>query len=106
MTQIALERSICPAFELFEQRAVLRGVRLRHDPDRNTQPSSQYCSIWAGERRLGIDPHKSSAVGPRGAAPCLAYGEAMAPPTGILLIQRIGHNSIASGCRGSATGTH
>jgi len=34
MTQIALERSACLAFELFEQRAVLRGVRLRHDTDR------------------------------------------------------------------------
>jgi len=34
MAQIALEGSACPAFELFEQLSVLRGVRLRHDTDR------------------------------------------------------------------------
>ena len=41
MPQIPLERSTRPAFELFEQRAVLRGVRLRHDPDR------EHAANWA-----------------------------------------------------------
>jgi hypothetical protein len=34
MAQIALKGSACPPFELFEQRSVLHGVRLRHDTDR------------------------------------------------------------------------